>query len=274
MKQLLFGTAGIPLSTKKPSTITGIERVKELNLQAMELEFVRSINITKEKTPIIKKTAKENNIALTCHAPYYINLASLEKKKYYASINYITKSAEIANLCGAWSVTFHPGFYQKREPEIVYKIIKKAIKDILNKLSKDNQIWIRPETTGKPSQFGSLTEILKLSKEFNQVQPCIDFAHLHARTQKYNTKKEFKEILTKVEKYLGKTGLNNMHIHLSGIEYTSKGEKHHLTLNQSDFNYKDLLKVWKEFKIKGIVISESPNLEQDALLIQKIYKKN
>ena len=103
--------------------------------------------------------------------------------------------------------------------------------------------------------------------------PCIDFAHLHARSGgKYNTSLEFKEILEKVEKMLGKEGLQNMHIHMSGIAYSEKGEKNHLILKESDFNYKDLLKVWKEFKIKGVVINESPNIEVDALLMKKTFE--
>ena len=104
--------------------------------------------------------------------------------------------------------------------------------------------------------------------------PCIDFSHLHARSiGKNNTYEEFKQNLVDVEKGLGKEALNKMHIHLAGIEYGPKGERHHLELDQSDMNYQDLLKVFKEFKIKGTVISESPNIEQDALLLQKSYKE-
>ena len=271
MDKLLFGTAGIPITTPKPNTINGISRVKELNLQAMELEFVRSINITKQKAPEIKQAAKENNIVLTCHAPYYVNLASLEKAKLKASIQRVVKAAEIANDCGAYSVTFHAGFYQKRDPDKVYNLIKDGIKEILDQLNPKNKIWIRPETTGKPTQFGSLLEILKLGHEFKQVKPCIDFAHLHARTQRFNSSKEFRMILELVEKYDGKNGLKNMHIHMSGINYGPKGERNHLTLDQSDFNYQSLLKVWKEFNIKGVVISESPNIEKDALLLKENY---
>ena len=75
-----------------------------------------------------------------------------------------------------------------------------------------------------------------------------------------------------MEKALGKEGLHNMHIHLSGIEYGEKGEKNHLILEESDMNYKELLKVWKEFDIRGCVISESPNIEEDALLMKKYYE--
>lgn len=269
MEKLLFGTAGIPLSTPKPSTESGIEQVRKLDLDAMELEFVRSINISKEKAPLIKKVAEKNNITLTCHAPYFINLSSDERPKYHASINRIVQSAKISHLCGVYSVTFHAGFYMKQDPEKVYQKIKAGIKEILKEVPKN--IWIRPETTGKETQWGSLNEIIKISKELDNVLPCVDFAHLHSRTNELNTKEEFREILEQIERHLGKTALNNMHIHMSGIAYTKKGEKHHLSLKQSDFNYENLVKVWREFKIKGVVISESPNIEKDAILLKELF---
>ena len=89
--------------------------------------------------------------------------------------------------------------------------------------------------------------------------------------KKNNTYEEFNEILTKYEKALGKKALDNMHIHMSGINYGEKGEKNHLFLKDSDMNYKDLMKALKEFKCKGVVICESPNLETDALLMKKTY---
>ena len=275
MNKLLFGTAGIPISAKGSGTAEGIEEVKNLGLGTMELEFVRSINITKQKAPDVKKAAEKNNIVLTCHAPYFINLNSSEKAKLKASIQRILNSARIANLCGAWSVTFHPGFYQKSTKEDTYKKIREAIKEISKTLKHEkNKIWIRPETTGKESQFGNVDEILKLSQEFDNVMPCVDFAHLHARSAgKYNTYKEFCSILERIEKKLGKKGLENMHIHFAGIAYSPKGEKHHLNLKDSDLNYKELIKALKHFKVKGVAISESPNIEGDAILAKKFYDK-
>jgi deoxyribonuclease IV len=273
MEELIFGTAGIPSGSKGTSTIQGISDVKRLGLGAMELEFVRSVNITKEKAPIIKETAKKNDVVLTCHAPYYINLNSTDKVKLKASIYRILNSARIANLCGAWSVCFHPGFYQKSSKEKAYSSVKSSLREIMDTLiNENNQIWIRPETTGKGTQFGDLDEILKLSCEFENVMPCVDFAHFHARTNgKYNTHKEFSQILEKIENVLGKKGLDNMHIHITGIDYGEKGEKSHLNLDESDLNYNELLKALHDFKVKGIAISESPNIEVDALMCQKIY---
>ena len=275
MDKLLFGTAGIPSSAKGSGTEGGIKEVKNLGLDAMELEFVRSINITKQKAPDVKEAAEKNNVVLTCHAPYFINLNSLEKAKLKASIGRILNSAKIANLCGAWSVCFHPGFYQKSTKEETYERIKNAIKEISETLKKENNgIWLRPETTGKETQFGNVDELLEISEELDNVMPCVDFAHFHARTNgKYNSYKEFSEILEKIEKKLGKKGLENMHIHITGIAYGEKGEKHHLNLDDSDLKYKELIKALKDFKVKGIVISESPNIEEDALLMKKEYAK-
>ena len=275
MKELLFGTAGIPLKTNPRDTINGIKTVKALGLSAMELEFVHSVNISKEKAPEVKKTAQENGIILSCHAPYYINLNSVDKKKLEASINRVYSAAKVSNLCGAWSVCFHPGFYQGMDSKEVFDRIKNATKEIEEKLRQDgNKIWLRPETTGKPSAFGSWEELLDFSSGFEQVMPCIDFAHLHARSNgKFNSVAEWNNVLEQVEKKLGKNGLQNMHIHLSGIEYSIKGEKNHLILEKSDFKYKELLKVLKDFKAAGVVICESPNIEEDALLLQKTYNK-
>ena len=275
MNTLLFGTAGIPLSANPRTTQDGIKHVKNLGLGCMELEFVRQINISEEKSPEIKKIAQENNIILTCHAPYFINLNSLEEDKVKASIERILNSARILNLCGGYSVCFHAGFYMGQNPKNVYGTIKKNIKEIVSTLKNEgNNIWVRPETTGKETQFGNVDEILQLSCEIDNIMPCVDFAHFHARTNgKYNTYKEFASILEAIEKKLGKKGLENMHIHMTGIAYGPKGEKNHLTLKESDLKYGELLKVLKDFNVKGVVISESPNIEEDALLMQKTYKE-
>jgi len=274
-KELLIGTAGIPLSTKNRSTENGIKRLKELNLGCMELEFVRSVNISREKAPEIKKVSEQESIDLTVHAPFFINLNSIEKKKYYASINYIFSSAKIGFLCGAKSVTFHAGFYMKQEPTQVFDKIKEGIKELEKKLQDVGiKIWLRPETTGKATQWGSLDEIVSLSEELEMVQPCIDFSHLHARSAgKNNSLEEFTSNLSLVEKKLGRTALNELHMHLSGIAYSEKGERNHLILKESDMNYKDLLQVLKDFKVKGWLICESPNLETDALILKKEFEK-
>lgn len=272
MNELLFGTGGIPISTKKPDIYNGIKQINSLKLDSLELEFVHSVFIKKQDTEKVKETAKKENVVLTAHASYYINLNAEEKQKIGISKSNIINAARISYLCGAYSLCFHPGYYMKSTKEQAYERFKKEMKYIMDALKNENiKIWVRPETTGRISQIGSFDECLKISQEFDNILPCIDFAHLHAREGKNNTHEEFKEILTKYEKSLGKKALENMHIHMSGINYSEKGEKNHLVLKDSDMNYKDLMKVLKEFKCKGVVICESPNLETDALLMKKSY---
>ena len=273
MKDLIFGTAGIPLGANPRTTADGIRYVRSLGLFAMELEFVRGINITKEKAPLIKKAAQDSSVILTCHAPYFINLNSSDNLKLKASIDRILNSARVSNLCGAYSVCFHSGFYCGEDAKKVYSRISGNIGIISSTLKEEgNNIWIRPETTGKDTQFGNIDEILQISSQFDNVMPCVDFAHFHARTNgKYNTYAEFASILESIEKKLGKQGIENMHIHITGIAYGPKGEKNHLTLEESDLKYIELLKALKDFGAKGIVISESPNIEKDALLMQKTF---
>ncbi|RLG36675.1 MAG: hypothetical protein DRO01_07900 [Thermoproteota archaeon] len=271
--RLRFGTAGIPLSTPRRSTIDGIVHVRNLGLDAMELEFVRGVNLKPELAKKIKYVAKKHDVLLTAHAPYYINLNASEKAKVEASKRRIIQSAERLYDAGGWSVVFHAGYYLKQDPVKVYNRIRDALKEIERELmDRGIKVWLRPELTGKPTQFGDLKEIVKLSEELETVLPTIDFAHAHARNRgKCNSAEEWREMLAFMEDRLGREALDSMHIHMSGIEYTEKGEKRHLPLRESDMRWQDLLRVLKEFRVKGVVISESPNIEEDAILMKNFF---
>lgn len=274
MKDLKFATSGIPLSTRPRNTLNGIKRVKELGLGGMELEFVRNVNVSEQMALDLKELARSLGVTLTCHGSYFVNLSSAEKEKRGASIQRILAAARRAWLSGAYSLTFHAAFYQKTEPRKVYENVKNALREITEMLqSESNKIWIRPETTGKPTQFGTVDEIVSLSQELEQVMPCIDFSHLHARSNgKMNSYQEFSSVFEKVEASLGRKALKEMHCHVSGIAYSEKGERHHLNLKESDFNYMELLRAFKDFNAAGVLVCESPNIEEDALLLKKEFE--
>jgi deoxyribonuclease-4 len=270
---LLIGTAGTPLSAKGKGSQGGIRRVKKLGLGCMELEFVRGVRMKEPTAEKIADTAHKAEISLSVHAPYYINLNSKEEEKIQASIKRIYDSAYIGNICGANSIVFHPAYYHEQNGNTVFSKVETLLEKLAGQLEDEGiNATLRPETTGKPSQFGNLEETLALSAGIEGVLPCIDFAHLHARSKgEENSYAEFSAVLEKVEEYLGKEGLKNMHMHISGIEYTDKGEKNHLVLEESDLNYSELMQALKDFRVQGLVICESPNLEEDALLLQKTY---
>ncbi|WP_292375174.1 TIM barrel protein [Methanosarcina sp. UBA411] len=271
-KHLLFGTGGIPRSTKGTSSVSGIKRIRELGLDCMELEFVQGVRMSEKGAKNVLETAKKEEVALSVHAPYYINLNSYEEDKLKASIERIYQAARIGSLCGAESVVLHAGFYQKSSKKHTFENVSKALSELAGQLRNEGiPAILRPETMGKRTQFGTLEEVLSLSAEIERVLPCLDFCHLHAREGKENSYSEFTEILSMVEESLGKEGLLNMHMHIAGVEYGMNGEKRHLNLKESDLNYPELMKALKEFKIRGRVILESPILEEDALMLREIY---
>lgn len=272
--ELLFGTAGIPHSSSLPkATQTGIVRVQELGLGCMEVEFVNGVRMSQKTALAVGAVARNRGIKLTAHGPYYINLNSQEPEKVIASKERILQTARIAHAFEGQSITFHAAFYMKQPPEKVYDIVKRHLTEIVEQLDKEKKlISLRPEVMGKGSQFGTVNEILRLSSEIDWIAPCIDFAHLHARTGKFNTYNEFSQVLDQVGEKLGREGLESLHLHVSGINYGEKGERNHLNLKESDFQYTELLQALKDHNVKGVLICESPNLEEDALLMQKVYK--
>jgi deoxyribonuclease-4 len=271
---LLFGTAGIPRSSKALTTQSGIERIHELEMGCMEVEFVQGVRMSPQSARDVGNVAARTGIRLSAHAPYFINLNAQELDKMAASQERIVQTARITSLFGGDSVVFHPAFYLKDEPSKVYATVKKNLEQIVAKLrAEGNRVLIRPEVMGRASQFGTLEEILQLSYEIDGVAPTLDFAHWHARTGKANSYNEFMAILRKVESKLGRKALDNMHIHVSGISYGARGENKHLDLADSDFKYEEMLRALKDYKVAGTLICESPNLEKDAQLLQQTYRK-
>lgn len=274
MQQLLFGTAGIPISAVPRDTVSGIRQVRRLGLGCMELEFVHSVNLREPAWPSVRTASSDNAVVLSCHGQYYVNLNAAEEKKLAGSRSRMVSAARAAAGCGAFSIAFHMAYYLGMQPEAVYRRVKENLEAVLQALAGDGvKISVRPEVTGKRTQFGSLSEVLRLSSELEGVLPCLDFAHLHAREGKVNSYGEFCGVLEELEKALGKSALHDMHIQVSGVEYSDKGELRHLPLAHSDLNYRDLVRAWREFGIRGVVISESPNIEQDALLLKNEYEK-
>jgi len=272
-KKLLFGTAGVPNSASASLTLAGIQCAAQLGLDCLEIEFVKGLKMRSDTARKIKGQAKVHDISLSVHAPYYVNLNAAEEGKRLVSQERLLSSARMAEICGAKSVVFHPGYYGEVAAKQAFDTIMEGLKEVVSILKKErNPVVLRPETMGKKTQFGSLEETLFLCREVDGLQPCIDFSHIHAREGKANSYAEFHRILKKIEKKLGEKALKNLHIHISGVEYNAKGEMKHIDLQDSDFRYDEWIQALEDFGVEGMVICESPNLEQDALMLKKLYE--
>ncbi|PUA32444.1 MAG: hypothetical protein B7O98_07265 [Zestosphaera tikiterensis] len=271
LNKIYVGPAGIPLTSKKQSTPEGVKRVAELGLDAMEIEFVRGVRMSAEVASETRYVSRELGVVLTVHAPYYVNLLSEDPAKVEASIKRVLDSARVGYLAGAWSVAFHPGYYGKLNSEKAVEVVRKHLINIVKELINEGiKIWVRPETMGGLAEVGSLEEVISIVEGVELSLPVVDFAHIYARSLgKVNSYEEYVRILSLIEERLGREALNNMHIHMSGIEYGVRGEKKHLNLKESRFNWVEVLKALKDFKIAGVIICESPSLEYDALIIKE-----
>lgn len=272
---LKIGPAGLPSCLKKGDYRHAVAMLRnELDLDAIEVEFVYGARMKPEIAVELGQIARRHDVALTVHAPYYINLNSVEKAKRDRSRNHIISSARLADSMQARSVTFHAAFNLGMKPDDVFKAVHSEINMILSELSAEGiSVSLRPELTGKPSQWGSLEELVRLAEAIPEVSFCIDFAHLHARTGgKYNSYAEFASVLDFISKRLGDSVLKNMHLHVAGINFGKAGERNHLAFSESSFNYSELLKALYDYRVTGSLICESPILEQDAIILARAYR--
>lgn len=269
LEQLLFGISGLPIGNgQKFNYASAINYLKNFGLDAMELLFVRFVNVTDKNKDEILKNKLINNFYLSAHGSHYINLNADELDKQEQSIKRIRDGAEALAKVQGRSLIFHPGFYLKDSKETTYN----TIKENLCKLPRKG-IDYRLETTGKGTQFGTLEELVSLCRDVNSCKLCIDFAHIHARENgSLKNYADFAEILQYIQDKLGREALHDLHIHMGGVEYSEKGEKKHLPLEESDFNFSACLQVLKDFDVKGCVICEGPRVEYDALLLKKTYE--
>ncbi len=272
-----FGTVGSPTGTpKKPGGSVGaIGFSKSIGLTALELGWVQSVRVSEETCAAIKAAAAEQGVAISVHAPYFINL-NANADEWPKSRKRLMDAAHYGNLAGATDIIFHPGSYFERPPAEVLKVAIPRLRGCVEELRKaGNPAILRPETMGKSAMLGSLDDALEMAKEIKGVEPCLDFAHLHARPGDgtMNTYEEWSAALEKYAKAMGEKELKHLHVHLSGIAYGPKGEKEHLKLKEADLDLKALFRALKDRGCAGRILCESPIMEEDALNMKKAWMK-
>jgi deoxyribonuclease-4 len=273
-----FGTVSSPQTTPTSGTLAAIEHIKVLGLHHLEIAWTRSVRVNDDTCAQIKATAEQCGVTLSVHAPYFINLNSQTSELMANSDERLLTAARKGWLAGATDIVFHPGSYHSQPPEQVYERVKEKLIEITDILrSEDVGVTLRPETMGKAAMFGTLDEVLQLSRDVEGVLPCIDWAHLHARRGdgSFNSYDEFCAALNSVRELLGDTGVKSLHNHVSGIAYTAKGEKEHIPLNESDFQYRELMQAFVDYGVEGTVGVEAPKPfhTADCLTFQATYRR-
>jgi len=259
-----FGPAGIPTVCR--TVFEALEYLSSSGLNAMEIEFVHGIRMSEETARSVGKVASDLGISLSVHAPYYVNLASESREKVEASKERIRRSLVLGELLGATVVVVHAGYYGK-DRAAASEAIKRGCEEIAEFLEANSmRVKLGLETMGKQSQWGTLEEILPLCR--GPCVPVVDFAHIYARNC---GRVNYREIMELVQDF------KPLHIHFSGIEFVPVGpdkgnERRHLPVSSGGPRFSELVPELARFG-SATVISESPLLEKDALLMKREFEK-
>jgi deoxyribonuclease-4 len=269
-----FGTVGSPLATppRPGGTLGGILHTASIGMDALELAWVQGVRVGEGACAAIRQAGEQAGVALSVHAPYYINLNG-DDEKWPRLRKYLMDAAHYGYLAGATDIVFHPGTYFARPAAQVLRKVLPRLQGCLEELrAAGNPVTLRPEAMGKTAVIGSLEDVLALA-QLPGVLPCMDFAHLHARATdgSLNTYAEWMRVLEAYWKALGPASLKQMHIHLSGIEYGPKGEKNHLVMEEADLDFRALFRALHDIGAGGRLMCESPAMEEDALKFRDLW---
>ncbi|MGL6298203.1 MAG: TIM barrel protein [Methanobacteriaceae archaeon] len=273
-EKIRFGPAGKPINFKGKAN-EACEYIRNEGLSAYEYQSTYGVKIGEEASKVLKKDSIKNDILVSMHGPYYINLCSKKEETIEKSIERLVQSAKVANWMGAYRIVFHPGFYSNQKPDYAMKVAKTAIDNLLEKLDSLglNDIIFAPETTGKRSQLGNLDEIIDICSNYSNFEPTIDFAHLHARgIGAIKEKEDYNKILSKIESGLD---IDILHCHFTKIEYSDAGERKHHILEDNKYgpNLRWLLETMVENDWKATIICETPLIDQDAIKMNELYNE-
>lgn len=274
-----FGPAGLADSFKTmgyKKSIQVADYLEKFGLNAFEYQCGRGVKIKQDAAKELGTALAEKGIQPSLHAPYFISMSSLEEEKRLNSVNYILDSAKALDAMGGRRVIFHSGSCAKlTRAEALAKatdtmhLMMQAIDD--NGLS---HMTLCPETMGKVNQLGSLEEVLRLCSVDKRILPCIDFGHLNARDGGWiKTKDDYLRIIDTMAETLKDERYKIFHSHFSKIEYTTGGEKRHLTFRDNVWGpeFEPLMDVVYENGLTPVFICESAGTQTEDALAMKNY---
>ncbi len=274
-----FGPAGTGDDFKEKKYKSSLQvpaYLVDMGLDHFEYQCGRGVNIGLDKAAELGKVAAEKGISISLHAPYYISMSSVEEEKRHNSVNYILTSARAVKAMGGNRIIVHTGSCGKISREEALALAIDTMKLSQKALDAEglSDIHICPETMGKVNQLGTLYEVLELCKIDERIIPCIDFGHLNARDLGIlKTKNDFEKIFLEIKNQLGNERFNNFHSHFSKIEYTTGGEKRHLTFEDMVYgpDYQPVMELVAKYNLSPIFVCESAGTQAEDSKEMKDY---
>ncbi|RLE87177.1 MAG: deoxyribonuclease IV [Thermoprotei archaeon] len=272
-----FGPAGKPISFPGRAIEDIPKFLREIGLNAMEYEAVRSVRISEERARALGERALEFNVKLSLHAPYALNLAAASEDTLNNSIARLVAATRASMWMKSFITVFHVGYYGEYSRREALKRAIEALRRVEMLMETEGivGVWLGPETMGKLRQIGSLEEVLDICKALEKARPVIDFPHLYARSrgEKYRHYRDFVETIELLERELGTEAIKPLHLHFTEVEYGSRGEiRHHPIGSGYGPSFENLARALIETGVEAVIISESPLLEKDAIKMKKILE--
>lgn len=255
------------------------EFLSKVGLDAYEIQCGRGVRMNDAAAKKLRDEAEKYGIALSVHAPYYISMSSVEEEKRLNSINYILQSAALAKKTGATRIVIHSGSCSKMSREAALELAVDTMKKSVAVMDENGyaDILMCPETMGKINQLGTLDEVISLCLVDERIIPTIDFGHLNAREGGcLFTAPDFENIIERVKNKLGDYRAKHFHVHFSKIEFSSGGEKRHLTFEDTVYgpDFEPLADVLCKHDLHPIIICESAGtMSKDAMYMRDVYRK-
>ncbi len=262
-----FGPAGYPSAGKTPEG--ALEYTRGLGLDALEVEFVRGARIRPERAREIGAKARELDVRLSCHAPYFVSFNSDSDETREKSVGWVMDTARAAHELGAYIIVIHAAAYGKSPGTATSSVIAglSRCKDMLDD-EGIRDVILGVETMGKKGQFGTLDEIEEVMEEVDGVRPVLDVAHVHARgVGCLRTERDMREL---TDRFFSLSG-DVAHFHISCIKYGEKGEISHLPLDAREPDMQMLADVLADSKRDCTFICESPLIERDAVVFRDMF---
>ena len=276
-----FGVAGNSDSFHAQGHTASVEAPKwlhEFGLDAYEYQCGKGVKISEEAAKKLGKSAKEQGVILSVHAPYYISLSSVEQEKRDKSIDYILSTLKVAKAMGAKRIVVHSGTAGSITRREAMELAKDTLSRSLDAAKEQGfeDVFICPETMGKVKQLGTVEEVTELCSLSERLIPTIDFGHVNSMTLGgLKTEADFERVFDILKKSLGRWRAENFHAHYSRIEYTNAGEKKHHRFDETEYGpeFSPIAKIVAKRGLSPIIICESRGTQtQDAKEMQKIYR--
>lgn len=270
-----FGPAGncdAFYASGRKATVEAPAWLKEIGLDAYEFQAGNGLRVSDATLNAIGNQAKMNGIAMSLHTPYFISLSGIDPEKRLKSITYIKDSLHAASLLGADIIVIHTGSAAKISREEAMSLAADTLYKTLEEIG-DQPIKLGLETMGKINQLGTLEEVIALCKIDPILCPVVDWGHMNSRNVGglFPDADAYRRVFHSIGEVLGDSYAKDLHCHFSKIEYTSAGEKKHLTFEDEVYgpSFEPLAEAIVTDGLSPRIICESAGTQADDALFMK-----